>query len=469
MGKNNRQRRAAKHSAAKRRQSHKHSHQRSGGSAGSSRAAGTPFSGSGTTDPFTRPDAAPSVEQRRREQVERSLNRLLGARASAQPLVHLVEQELIGLQSEDLRKLDELVTSRLRYLTAALWEHGWQPLDLLHVVHKSSPRLAPLIASVITDQADAVCALGRAPQDWRNQLRVVAEEAGGLAPVNDQRATLLLSAAWCRSGLGLIEAWVDVITVARLISELPRLEQIAPPPSAWGKPVDRAPVDPASERGKVLRRIRALLAKAEATDHPAEAESFTAKAQDLMTRHAIDEALLTAGDTAIAVVAKRVHLQSPYATTKTSLLNAVAKANRCKVIYFDRLAIATVVGVPLDIDQVEMLFTSLLIQATRAMTEAGAAQPGSFDRSATFRRSFLMAYAVRIGERLTEATSAATKSYGNELVPLLRRQEDAVTAEFERLFPFTREIRGGYFDPRGWDAGRRAADHAFFTAGRISA
>jgi hypothetical protein len=67
----------------------------------------------------------------------------------------------------------------------------------------------------------------------------------------------------------------------------------------------------------------------------------------------------------------------------------------------DRLAIATVVGVPLDIDQVEMLFTSLLIQATRAMTEAGADQPGSFERSATFGRSFLAAYAVRIGERLT--------------------------------------------------------------------
>ena len=86
--------------------------------------------------------------------------------------------------------------------------------------------------------------------------------------------------------------------------------------------------------------------------------------------------------------ARRVHLQNPYATTNTSLLNAVATANRCKVIYFDRLAIATIVGLPLDIDQVEMLFVSLLVQATRAMTEAGAGQAGSFDRSARFHRSF---------------------------------------------------------------------------------
>ena len=69
------------------------------------------------------------------------------------------------------------------------------------------------------------------------------------------------------------------------------------------------------------------------------------------------------------------------------------------------------------------------------MTEAGAAQAGSFDRSATFRRSFLAAYAVRIGERLTEATSAATESYGNELVPLLKRQDDAVTAESSACSP----------------------------------
>jgi hypothetical protein len=143
-----------------------------------------------------------------------------------------------------------------------------------------------------------------------------------------------------------------------------------------------------------------------------------------MTRHAIDEALLAAaGHGAVTVGARRVHLQNPYATTKTSLLNAVATANRCKVIYFDRLAIATIVGVPLDIDQVEMLFVSLLVQATRAMTEAGAGQAGSFDRSARFHRSFLAAYAVRIGERLTESTFTATRSYGNELVPLLKRQD----------------------------------------------
>ncbi len=93
------------------------------------------------------------------------------------------------------------------------------------------------------------------------------------------------------------------------------------------------------------------------------------------------------------------------------------------------------VGTPTDVDQTELLFTSLLIQATRAMTDAGDRGAGSSDRSATFRRSFLLAYATRIGERLREADRSTTASYGTELVPLLQREADAVDAEFERQFP----------------------------------
>ena len=80
----------------------------------------------------------------------------------------------------------------------------------------------------------------------------------------------------------------------------------------------------------MLNRIRTLLAKAEATEFAAEAETFTAKAQDLMTRHAIDEALLrAAGDQPIEIEGVRVHIHNPYATEKVQLLNQVARANRC--------------------------------------------------------------------------------------------------------------------------------------------
>lgn len=166
---------------------------------------------------------------------------------------------------------------------------------------------------------------------------------------------------------------------------------------------------------------------------------------------------------------RRVLIDNPYPYEKVQLLNQVAAANRVRVIWLEDLAMATAVGTPIDVDQVEMLFVSLLIQATRAMAEAGAARPGSFDRSPRFRRSFLTSYALRIGERLVTADAEATASYGSELVPVLKRQEEAVDEEFSRLFPSTYQASNRrYHDRRGWDAGREAADRATFVAGRIA-
>ena len=220
----------------------------------------------------------------------------------------------------------------------------------------------------------------------------------------------------------------------------------------------------------MLNRIRTLLAKAEATEFAAEAETFTAKAQDLMTRHAIDEALLRAsGDGPIDIRGVRVHVHNPYAGEKVSLLNQVARANRCRAVWNKPLGLVTVLGTPVDVDQVEMLFTSLLIQATRAMAEAGTRRAGSFDRSASFRRSFLMAYAVRIGERLTE-TSDGRRG-------VVRCGAGAAAATADRsgaggvrpaLPADPRRRRPGGTTRSGWVAGREAADRAHLTAGRLT-
>ena len=54
-------------------------------------------------------------------------------------------------------------------------------------------------------------------------------------------------------------------------------------------------------------------------------------------------------------------------------------------------------------------------------------------------------------------------------MPLLQREAEAVDAEFERQFPQVRQGDSGLVDPRGWEAGRAAADRAAFAAGGISA
>ncbi|HWJ53633.1 MAG TPA: DUF2786 domain-containing protein [Propionibacteriaceae bacterium] len=411
----------------------------------------------------------PGPDEQRRDAAARTLQQLLQAAAALPPssLSLVVADELATQDFASRDLMDEMASMRVRQSLVAAWEHGWQPLDLVHFVRRSRARLAPLLGAAVTAQARAVHAEQRAPQAWLDQLGAVAEEALPAAPGGSGDRLV-------RSVLGqgmLVDVWTDLVQLLEMLTTLPVLEQLVPPPSAWGRPTARSrPDDDASERGRLLNRIRTLLAKAENTEFAAEAETFTAKAQDLMTRHAIDAALLHgSADDPIEVRGVRVHINNPYAAEKVHLLNQVARANRSRAVWNDSLGLVTVLGTPVDVDQVEMLFTSLLIQATRAMAGAGARRAGSFDRSASFRRSFLMAYAVRIGERLNETSDAATASYGSALVPLLQRQTTAVREEFDRLFPQTRQARAGRYNALGWDAGRAAADRAVFAAGRISA
>jgi hypothetical protein len=121
------------------------------------------------------------------------------------------------------------------------------------------------------------------------------------------------------------------------------------------------------------------------------------------------------------------------------------------------------VGMPVDLETVELLFTSLLVQAARAMTAAGTAG-GAHARSAAFRRSFLLSYAGRIGERLGDARSRATAetaaSAGVDALPVLRSRQQAVDEVYQELFPGVRGRRSRAFDAAGWMSGRRAADAA---------
>ena len=78
----------------------------------------------------------------------------------------------------------------------------------------------------------------------------------------------------------------------------------------------------------MLAKIRALLAKAESTRFEAESDALTAKAQELMARHAIDDAVArSARSSEERPVARRIAVDQPYAVAKSHLLHVVATAN----------------------------------------------------------------------------------------------------------------------------------------------
>jgi hypothetical protein len=384
------------------------------------------------------------------------------ARSSVHPVRILVAEGVRKRSPDVVATVERLLVDELSARLAWAWETGWEPRDLVHAA-SASARTGEHARTLVAVQAAASGAVARAPRSWRDQLADLGHEGWSPGtrwqPVDPESST---SAQ--------IRTFTDLLLLLKLLADLRPLQPVGLKPSQWGQQPTSTTGSSSTGRDRLLNRIRGLLAKAEGTDHPAEAETFTEKAQELMTRHAVDEAVLRGlQHEEIPVASRRVHLQSPYANVKATLLNAVARANRCRTVLMNEYDIAVLVGTPTDVDQTELLFTSLLIQATRAMADAGHRGTGSFDRSATFRRSFLLAYATRIGERLREADQATTATYGAELVPLLQREADAVTAEFERQFPDVRQGGSTYVDLRGWEAGREAADRAAIVAGGLTA
>jgi hypothetical protein len=430
-----------------------------------------------------------------------------GPDADEHELDHVV-QTLIMLQVPGRELLSQqLASTGLLRLVGLAWESGWQPLDLVHIVRRhQGAGAAALVTAVIFEQAQRERAVDRAPGDWVAQLRSLGidKQRAGSPPGGNPK---WLVGGWqFAHGIGMWDGWRDVLRLFGQLQLLRGLTPLGPPPSHWdrarasatarearlatgvsaaiagrssitSRPVE-AGGEPIEHDPRMLGKIRALLSKAEATTFAEEADTYTAKAQDLMTRYAIDEALLEESAGNGEVIIRRIHIDNPYAQAKVQLLSIVGDINRVRVIWDDHHGMATVVGMAVDLQLVELLFTSLLVQATRALTEAGNVRTtqagyrsGRMNRAPAFRRAFLLSYAHRIGERLEaaidQATAESSVSHGAELVPVLQRRAEAVDQTFARLFPQTGQIRAKRVDARGWDAGRTAADRAVFLAGQV--
>lgn len=352
-----------------------------------------------------------------------------------------------------------------RTLLAALdetWERGWQPADVVHAARRQATAgSVPLAVALIGAHARRTDAVSRAPEAWVDQLR----ELGAV----DARDAAVVAAWYRGERRSPAEAWRIVLQLTGMLRTTARIEVLVPPPSRWGAARPRAVDAPVAGGDRALRRIRGLLTKAESTEFPDEAEALTAKAQELMTRHAVDVALLAGGSSpgtsaGVDVGTRRVHVADPYARAKMQLLAAVADANDVRLVWYQGLGIANLVGVRADLDAVELLFTSLLLQVSQALA-AAERQTGRSSVSRTFRRAFLLGYAHRVGERLRTARRNATAQAAAErdvdLLPMLRSRQEAVQTAAAELFPRVRTSRSrASVDAGGWYAGRAAAERA---------
>ncbi|GIJ73654.1 DUF2786 domain-containing protein [Virgisporangium ochraceum] len=369
------------------------------------------------------------------------------------------EPGLDSLTVAPAAEVDGALTAALRDACERLWTDGWQPVELHRVVARLGRVPMPDLVRDAVAAHVARFPKGRVDERWRAQVATLDARVWWSPDVDHLTA---FARAHRLDRTGLIDTVLGLLTV---LSGLPAIEVLVPPPGTTARR-NRSGRD--ADAG-LLKRVRALLAKAESTSFPAEAETYTAKAQELIARHSIDEALLDADDPSVVPFARRIGVDHPYESEKASLLHAVAAANRCHAVWSQDLGFSTVFGYDADIDAVDLLYTSLLLQANRAMARAepGGGKAGRA-RLKTFRRSFLVAFAVRIGERLAETARAAvtemagaTATEPATLLPVLADRDERVRETMHRVFPRTTRARSSRVDSiEGWDSGVEAADRA---------
>ncbi|MFT4201328.1 DUF2786 domain-containing protein, partial [Gordonia sp. (in: high G+C Gram-positive bacteria)] len=248
---------------------------------------------------------------------------------------------------------------------------------------------------------------------------------------------------------------------------------------------------------KTLSRIAALLRQAEGTDNEHEAQTFMAAAQRLATAAAIDLAMARAHDPAArertVPAARQITIGEAGKRglrTYVQLFVAIARANDVTVDVAHNSTFVLAYGFDTDIDNVEALYTSLLIQmvaASDAYLKSGAYKGETARRVVvrnngwlrrrvvektqlspiTARLNFQSAFAERVGSRLgqarDEARSEAAKAEksGGPSTALALRHKEVEVADF---YAQKSTARGSWRPARaeaGYsEAARRAGDRA---------
>lgn len=221
---------------------------------------------------------------------------------------------------------------------------------------------------------------------------------------------------------------------------------------------------------RALDKARKLLAKAEGAATPEEADVYSAKAAEWIAKHGIDEVLLAAsGAKTDHVEQRRIRIDEPYRTAKAYLLTSIASALRCHGIQHRTrhrgVDSCSVFGFTSDLERVEMLYTSLLLQATSQMVRLRPTWPGESVRA--YRRNWLYGYTAAVYRRLEAAEKQAEQQAlshvdeagtSTDLVLLDRniQVQQAVNAAFPDLTRGRRAKLTGGGARAGYQAGQRA-------------
>lgn len=228
---------------------------------------------------------------------------------------------------------------------------------------------------------------------------------------------------------------------------------------------------------KMMKRVEALLAKAESTEFDEERESFIAKAQELMTKYAIEEASLRQGKSADEIVTEHIQInmdQVKYTKALALLISAVCKTQNAYVVFTRKsgnqrgFAFCTIFGSPSALDLCAMLITSLHKQMEQSLANTPIPEG---EHGKTFRNNFVIAFASAINMRLEAAKQETIRGESNKSAALVlvneyERSQNAAREHFPKMGSASGP--SGRFSSAGQAAGHRAGKDASLARGEIS-
>jgi len=186
--------------------------------------------------------------------------------------------------------------------------------------------------------------------------------------------------------------------------------------------VERSTPEEIAERRRAgkLHQIQTQLNIA-ADDRAPEGERENALnlAMELMARHGVTEMMLATrrGQNTDTIIEKKISISDPYSFEKMKLAHEVATALNCRSFYSHYRNIVssiTIIGFRSDVERVELLYTSLLLQAVNAVKRERPYSYSTASETRQYRKSWLVGFGERVGMRLWRKEQEARAKYDRD-------------------------------------------------------
>lgn len=226
---------------------------------------------------------------------------------------------------------------------------------------------------------------------------------------------------------------------------------------------------------KIINRIEALLRKAESTNSDEERETLSAKAEELMIKYSIDQAMLDPDrNTEDQIISVQVHMRGIYQMIHMASALSVVKAMGARGYYTDlrrlnKTVVVTIIDFESTIGMIQRMVDSVLTQGMMSMSFWWAANKSEWAASQGYmaRRSYLEGFGRGVADRIRrereEAVAEVSETSSGELVLARDRKLDDAVASLGLVAKAARHRSArdarvaGFIDGQQADINRKAS------------